>query len=293
MKKRTFRSVINSLFVIALFGLVITSCNNEDPINEDPSVSLEASAYSQAEIDDISEGVNDITENVFFDIENKSKSKIELSKSSSVSKFLPDCVTITKVLTGGSKNVIIDYGEGCTMRNENILSGKIILDITFNLGELKATVSSSFDNFYFNGKKVEGTVIKSHTISSGIPEANISTDIKIIWEDESFVTVSGERKRVWIDGFSNMDFGDNVFLVSGSWTVTKKDGTVRVVTTVEPLRREMSCRYIVSGIVKIEQDDKEITVDYGNGDCNDLANALINGNEFEFHIGQKHKKKGI
>lgn len=293
MKKRTFKSVINSLFVIALFGLVITSCNNEDPINEDPSVSLEASAFSQAEIDDISEGVNDITENVFFDIENQSKSKIELSKSSSVLKFLPDCVTITKVITGDSKNVIIDYGEGCAMRNENILSGKIILDITFNLGELKATVNSSFDNFYFNGKKVEGTIIKSHTISSGIPEANISTDIKIIWEDESFVNVTGERKRIWIDGFSNMDFGDNVFLVSGSWTVTKKDGTARVVTTMEPLRREMSCRYIVSGIVKIEQDDKEITVDYGNGECNDLANAIINGNEFEFHIGQKRKKKGI
>ena len=288
MKKRTLISVINSLFMIALFGLVITSCNSEDPVNEDQSSSLESIAFSQAEIDDVSEGVNDIIENVYFDIENQSKSKNELSKSSSVFKFLPDCVTITKVITGNSKNVIIDYGDGCTMHNENILSGKIIMDITFNIGELKAIINASFDNFYFNGKKVEGNVIKNHTLSGGIPVANINSDIKIIWEDGNFATVKGQRKRAWIEGFRNLDFGDNVFLISGNWTITRKDGTVRNVSTQESLRREMSCRYIVSGIVKIEQGDKEIIVNYGNGDCDDLATALINDIEFEFQIGKNN-----
>jgi len=288
MKKRTLISVINSLFMIALFGLVITSCNSEDPVNEDQSSSLESIAFSQAEIDDVSEGVNDIIENVYFDIENQSKSKNELSKSSSVFKFLPDCVTITKVITGNSKNVIIDYGDGCTMHNENILSGKIIMDITFNIGELKAIINASFDNFYFNGKKVEGNVIKNHTLSGGIPVANINSDIKIIWEDGNFATVKGQRKRAWIEGFRNLDFGDNVFLISGNWTITRKDGTVRNVSTQESLRREMSCRYIVSGIVEIEQGDKDIIVNYGNGECDDLATALINDIEFEFQIGKNN-----
>lgn len=286
MKNKTLMSVINSLFMTALLGLVIVSCNSDDPVNEDQSTTMESSAFSQAEIDDVSEGVNDIIENVFFDFENKSKSKNEVSKTSSVFKFLPDCVEITKVMTGASKSIIIDYGDGCTMHNENILSGKIIMDLTFNIGELKVIINASFDNFYFNGIKVEGNIISNHTISSGTPVSIINTDIKIIWEDGNYATISGERKRAWIEGFRNLDFGDNVFLVSGNWIITKKGGTARNVSIVEPLRREMSCRYIVSGIVIIEHGDKEITVNYGGGECDDLATALINDREFEFHIGR-------
>ena len=288
MKKRTLISVINSLFMIALFGLVITSCNSEDPVNENQSSSLESIAYSQAEIDDISEGINDIIENVYFDIENQVESKNEVAKNTSILKFIPDCAVITKVNSGNTKNIIVDYGDGCTMHNENILSGKIIMNITFNIGELKAIINTSFDNFYFNGKKVEGNVKKTLSVVNGMPEANINTNIKIIWEDESYVTISGERKRVWIDGYNNFDFGDNVFLVSGNWTITKKNGNLRTVSIVEPIRREMSCRYIVSGIVKIEQGDQEIIVDYGDGECDDVATALINGTTIEFHIGRHH-----
>ena len=161
------------------------------------------------------------------------------------------------------------------------------MDITYNLGELKAMTYSSFNNFYLNGKKVEGNVSKTHTIVEGIPEANIKTDIKIIWEDETFATVIGERKRVWIEGLNNLIFGDNVFLVSGNWTITKNDGSVRNVSIIDPLRREMSCRFVVSGVVKIIQGEKEITVNYGDGECDDLATALIDGETFEFHIGRR------
>jgi hypothetical protein len=80
-------------------------------------------------------------------------------------------------------------------------------------------------------------------------------------------------------------------LISGNWTITKRDGTLRNVSIVEPLRREMSCRYIVSGTVKIEQGEKNITVDYGNGDCDDLATAEIYGKIFEFHIGENQFKQ--
>jgi len=288
MKKRKFRSVIDSLFIIAFFGLLVASCNNEDPINEDSSATLESSAFSQAEIDNVSEGVNDIIENVFFDVENPTSSKNEVSKNSSELKFIPDCVTITSVMTGNKKSVVIDYGEGCTMHNGNILSGKINMEITFVIGELKAIIDSSFDNFYFDGNKVEGVVKNTRTIANGVPEAVINSDIKIIWEDASFVTVVGKRKRVWIEGFKNFHFGDNVFLVTGNWTITKKDGVVRTITILESLRREMSCRYIVSGIVKIEQDGNGLTVNYGDGECDDLATVLIGDKQFEFHIGRRH-----
>ena len=287
MKKRTFKSVIHCLFIIALFGLVVTSCNNEDPINEDQSITFKESAYSQAEIDDVSEGVNDIIENVYFDIESQSIYKNEVSKSTPLLKFIPECVTITKVITTNTKNVTIDFGDGCTLHNGNILSGQIIMDITYKLGELKARTYSSFNNFYFNGKKVEGNVSKTHTIVEGIPEANIKTDIKIIWEDETFATVIGERKRVWIEGLNTLSFHDNVFLVSGNWTITKNDGSVRNVSIADPLRREMSCRFVVSGVVKILQGEKEITVNYGDGECDDLATALIDGETIEFHIGRR------
>ena len=113
---------------------------------------------------------------------------------------------------------------------------------------------------------------------NGIPVATITKDITITWENNDVVTIQGERQREWIEGFSDKIWGNNVFSVTGTWTTTRKNGVVRTAKITTPLIRKAPCRFIVSGIVEI---NRNITIDYGNGECDNLAMGYSNGKEYE------------
>ncbi|NOQ92240.1 MAG: hypothetical protein GQ552_05925 [Flavobacteriaceae bacterium] len=287
MRKQTKNLILTSIVLFVFTSIMLTSCEQENTSIDDDTLSQDlASVATQTEIDQISEGVDDIVDNTSFDFTSNTVEKGSDTKTNDEQAFLPDCVIITKVITRNSKKVTLDYGDGCTTRNKNYLSGKIIMEMKYNTEEKSINIDYSFDNFYFNGKKVEGEVhkYKIRINENGNPEATIKRDIKITWEDDSFVTIVGERKREWVEGFGNDLWGDNVFLITGNWTVTKKDGTVISVTVLEALKRSMTCRFLVSGIVEIQENDRKIVLNYGDGTCDDLAMATINGVEHEIHL---------
>ncbi len=287
MKTRQEQNIRLGFLTFFVIGILFISCDDNN-LGIDDTITLdETSAKTQTEIDDVSESVDAIIEDIYFNETNPTAAKSDNTES----KFLPDCVTITKVITKGTKEVTIDYGDGCTTKNDNVLKGKIFVTFKFNISELSVDIDYTFEDFYFNDKKIEGTVHKARIKinDSGNPQATINRDIKIIWEDGTFVSVKGERTREWVEGFGNKVWGDNVFLITGKWTITNKDGEIKIATIIEPLRREMSCRFIVSGITEIEIGDKKITLNYGDGTCDDIAIATVNGEEHEIHLSKRRK----
>lgn len=285
MKNLILKITISIFFL----GTVFISCKEDSLALETDLASKDLStAITQSEIEDISEGVNDIIENAYFDIENNNALKSDDDKNVE-QNFFPDCLTITKVIVDGHKNVTLDYGEGCLIRNDNFLSGIIIMDIDYNNGDNSVNIDYTFDNFYFNNNKVEGEVHKFRIRENenGFPQATINRNIKIIWEDNSFVHIKGERTREWIEGFNNDLWGDNVFLVTGTWAITHKDGTNRTATVIEPLKRVMACRFLVSGEVEIQKNDNSLTLNYGNGECDDLAEVTIGDVVHEIHLRKR------
>ena len=287
--KRLNKNIAFKGLLFTISCLLISCDQNSINTDSETDAQLLSKAETQTEIDNISESLNDIDENIFLTYGSSTSSKEIENKDSELNKFMPDCVVITKVITDTFKSITIDYGDGCTTKNDNFLSGKILLEISFDFINKTANIDYTFDNFYFNNKKTEGNIHKVRTWinENGNPQAIINKDIKIIWEDGTFVTVKGERKREWVEGFDNGIWGDNVFLITGTWTVTQKDGTDRIVTIIEPLKRKTACRFIVSGIVEIQENDKVVSVNYGSGECDDLAIATFNGVDHEIHIGKR------
>lgn len=291
MKRLNKNIAYKGFLLLFSISFLLVSCNQDDLSSESETDSqILAKAETQTEIDNISESLNDIDENVFLTFGSSTASKDITDKNSDQNKFMPDCVVITKVITNSHKSITLDYGDGCSTRNDNFLSGKIILEISFNFINKSANIDYTFDDFYFNNKKIEGKIHKVRTWinENGNPQATINKDIKIIWEDGTFVTVKGNREREWIHGFGNDIWGDNVFLITGTWTVTHKDGTNRTITIIEALKRKTACRFIVSGIVEIQARDKIISLDYGSGECDDLAIATFNGIDHEIHLRKKN-----
>jgi hypothetical protein len=254
------------LFIISC--VLIVSCENSDSVDLiEPVTSNEAILL--AEVDDVSDEVNNIIDDFLVENEDFSKNSDIEGK---VEDILP-CVTKTIVLTTLTKEVTLDFGEGCELPSGNVLSGKIVMSFAVDTSVNKLTVTHTFENFYFNDISVEGgnTIVRERENDNGNPQSTITFGTTLTWPDGVYASREGTKIREWIEGYDTRNFGDNVFLISGNWVLTFRDGTVVSSTVIEPLRREMACRFIVSGIIDLEKNDRSGTLDFGDGTCDNKA----------------------
>ncbi len=279
MKKQKLNLGIIALLLI---GLVFTSCSNDEAVIEDnvsSEIDLKA-AESEAEIDKISDETSAIIEEAYL-IE-----EFPETKSLSTDRYLPDCVTITIVLVQNMKTVTIDFGDGCELRNGNVVSGKIILQYEKDPGA-SVMKSFEFDGFTFNDKAVAGggSILREKENENGNPQSTKTFDVTVTWPDGASANKNGTKVREMIEGQETSAWGDNVFLITGNWMFTRRNGTVLSAEIIEALRRELACKFIVSGIVELNKNENNAVLNYGDGSCDDLATVSINGGEErEIHL---------
>jgi len=266
-----------SILIIAFVGLLFTSCQSEDTTIDVPTsqeIDLK-STETEAEMNEISDETSALIEEAYLTEE------FPETKSNAANRYLPDCVTITIVLVQNMKTVTIDFGEGCELRNGNVVSGKIILEYEKDPEAATKMISFEFDEFVFNDKSVEGngSILRERSNENGNPQSTRTGDVTVTWPDGTFANKNGTKIREWIEGVGTGAWGDNVFLITGNWMFTKKNGTVLSATILTALRRELACKFIVSGLVELQKNENNALLDYGNGDCDDLATVSINGGE--------------
>jgi hypothetical protein len=55
---------------------------------------------------------------------------------------------------------------------------------------------------------------------------------------------------------------------------------------VEPLLKKMSCRWIVSGTIEMQAGENLVILDYGDGECDNIATITVNGETTEITLPQ-------
>jgi hypothetical protein len=266
-----------SILMFALVGLLLTSCQDEEAtanVVASQEIDLK-STETEAELDNVSDESSAIIEEAYLTEE------FPETKSTVLDRYLPDCVVITKVITQNNKEVTIDFGDGCELRNGNVVKGKIILVYEKDTEAATKTISFAFDSFVFNDKNVEGSgsILRERSNENGNPQSTRTGDVTVTWLDGSVANKNGTKIREWIEGYGTGVWGDNVFLITGNWMFTKKNGTVLAAKVVEPLRRELACKFLVSGIVEVTKNENNALLNYGEGDCDSMAIVSINGGE--------------
>ena len=268
MKKHVKRVNIVGLMMMA--AMAVVSCNKE----ESPALVQEEENFDVAELkaSDETELISDEIISIGEDVYSSDEIS-ETSKSFYTSDYLPDCVTITTVITSTSKEKTIDFGEGCELPNGNILSGIIYLGYLKDMDMATKTLSLSLENFTFNGVAVEGSasIERMRANENGNPQSDAVGNFSAEWPDGATASFTGNRTREWIEGYGSGFWGDNVFLISGTKTYTGKLGNVFMKETITPLRREWACRFIVSGILEISRNEATASLDFGDGSCDALA----------------------
>lgn len=199
---------------------------------------------------------------------------------------LSDCVIMTRELNESNDTVtmIIDYGEGCEGLDGKIRSGRIIIIRTGRMYWDGTTQSEvTFDNYIIDGKQVSGTKTKIGFINdAGNRQHNIVVVGQIILaENAGTISWNANRTREVVVGSDTRFKLDDVIHVTGSSSGVTADGSVFTSEIIEPLVRihEEGCyRFYVAGITHITRGaDTEITINYGDGTCDNLAEITTNG----------------
>lgn len=289
------KSILKLFAIIALGGFTFISCedsNSNDILNESSELT-EEETIALIESDDISDDVDNYLD-TFIAEDFSVASKDEVSKESEITIVVPDCVIKTVVIEGATKTVTFDFGEGCEFPFGDVLAGKMMMSYVYDIDAKTVTITHTFDGFTFNDVLVEGenVIVRTKENSDGNPQSVKTMDVKHTWPDGEFTSKKGTVTREWIEGAGTKNWGDNVFIITGTKTVTFKDGTVCTLEVVDGLRREIACRFIVSGVLKITKGDREGTLNFGDGSCDNTAIFTnSNGEEKEITLRKRVMNK--
>lgn len=254
-------------FISALFVsvVILTSCADDEATLTD-EISSE-NVQKSTDIDAVSDNLSSVIEAVYILEEGLG------GKTINNDPFLPECLTKTVVTNGNTRTVTLDFDD-CYLPNGNHLDGIINISYVRDPDAHTRTITYSLSDFYFNDINIAGggTILREKMNDNGNPQSTRNEDITVTWPNDFSANRVGVVVSEWVEGFDTpFIWRDNVFSITGNWTTDFSNGDVNTGLVTTPLRRNLVCRYIVSGIIALTHNTAEGTLDFGDGNCDNEA----------------------
>jgi hypothetical protein len=303
--KLKFNIIQLSLIAITFLAISFLACNKEGssegtPAQEEAATVASSESDAEADIlfnglfDDVM-GVNDEVGLAGTGIFGKT---IQVNTDGSPGTArITACPDVTVVLLNSPalfpKKVILDFGSGCTSRDGHHRRGKIINVYTNRLIIPGAMATTTFDGFYFDTIKVEGT----HKITN-IAEVNALakkwkvevTGAKLTKPNGDFTEWNRTNIITQIENLSPTNVRDIAMKIEGYGSGrTKRNGILVAweAEIIDPLLKRFSCRWIVKGKVRIKRANLTANsrwvavIDFGGGTCDNRAYLTVDGRSRE------------
>jgi hypothetical protein len=259
------------MMIGSLVMLSLISCQKDSSTIESASLNI---ADDDAVTDQVFEDVFNTADNATIMLDQPGKS----AEARSLVTLADSCPTVTVSVPDADlwpKVITVDFGAGCTGLYDNTRSGRIIIEITGPRLDIGTKRTVTFDNYYFNGIKVEGTKVIENTGYNDNQNLVLSvklTDGKLTLPDGRFILRSFDHQREWIAGLLTKNIWDDECLITGTATGTNLDGITYTNTITSALHWKRVCFFIVSGVIKMEREGKDpVELNYGSGDCDAIA----------------------
>jgi len=189
--------------------------------------------------------------------------------------------------------ITIDFGDGCEDKKGNVRTGKII--VTYNGRRFfpGSTIVTTFENYTINGVLIEG--VRTVSNSSGSLEEHPSFTIVVVggkatWPDGTFATREATRKREWIRASNPLK---DEWHVTGTASGTNRNGVSYTMEITEALVYKRECEVgsrifiAVAGEKVLTTENRLITINYGDGECDKLVTVTTNGESKEIEVRGK------
>lgn len=255
-----------NLYLVGSLFLTLFSCSKEDIVVDRELVNAYAEIEFSSEVD-FNSGIDAASDNSSF------TSRSEINSNTS----LASCATVTvDNATPGvfPKTFTIDFGSGC-VSNGILRSGSITVTVTnyiMTAGSVTTIVRGN--NYYINGRKVEGTIVYENTTTDvNNPKWNRTiTNGRTTTTSGDIYTHSGTRTVKQIAGVSTLTLVDNIYeITTGNHTITKNNNNTLTATVVEPLIKKYACAHISQGQLDLQGSILDGILDYGDNTCDYFA----------------------
>ncbi len=289
---KTNKFLITGLFIAIAGILFLTACNKDEEKKSEPISNK-----------DIETAQNDALTDIMFEksFENVDKELSELDQKSykppGLKSLSADSMNITVTNTDSvTREIIIDYGDGYVNWRGDTLKGKITITQKHGYmmqGSERTVVLDSLkiNNIELRGTRTvtrEGYNVNDYTIIWDIK----LTGGKIIIDDTHTITREVTRKtRTRYFGPNVFDWNDDYVKITGEVTGVNILGE-SYTHTLNNLKRMMTCWFFTSGSITIQSGDRpEITLDYGNGECDQYATIIKGENEKQINLYRPRANK--
>ncbi len=241
-------------------GLFITACKKDNL-----TLGFEDSEQMVASQDQTT------AEDLYTDVEDQADWAIETRGAG------PDpCPIVTIDPDDGSypRTITIDFGDGCVGPKGRVRKGKIIVTVTDTITNAGAVRTTTFEDFYIDGVKVEGT--KTLTNLGFDDEGNVAfnrtvTGGKLTFPNGDVATWESDFTLTQVEGGNTPTYLDNVFEITGHSSGVNRHGKSYSTEILEPVVRKKLCPWAVAGVLSLTIEDKTVTIDYGDGECDNKA----------------------
>ena len=263
---------------ILLSSLLFTACKKESTPEPETDPAIEATfelSTDQATSEFMAEDDNDI---LMESTEDKGILGNFAPNTTEPDNFLP-CANVTITPANGfPKTIRMTFDSTCVSPRGVRRSGVVKVVISDTLRRAGSTAVMTFENYYVNRFKREGVHTWSNTSVPGIRRWRREVeDGKITGPGGRFWLHESVKIVTQIAGVSTPQRLDDVFSITGNYSVTNPQGGTRSAEIILPLQKKVSCANIDSGRIRFEGPNHFAVLDYGNGECDRIAVISING----------------
>ena len=283
------KSIRFSAFIaVAVFAFALTGCKKASQEAEDwQSATDQASAESlHSDADDVIDNAANETGAAFG---GKGGGTIDetLTICGIVNVDSTEIQGVSTVINGRifPRTITIDFGTGtvCTgglLNRARELKGKTTIVLNAPLRKAGSVATQTFQDFYIDGRKLEGTRTRTNNTVNGVPIFTIAmANGKITDTDGKTFTWNSTRTRTWTAGYETLTRADDKFSLIGSGSGTNRNGNAFSATITNPIDMEYACRYPTRGTVVVTRENlQDRTIDFGAGTCDATATVNVNGN---------------
>jgi len=256
------------LGIVALFfvGSIFVACNKEDVGTVIPD-SLSTVTQDFVTVQGIDENIETETD-------------LALDARGGGGGNLGGCPEVSVVPDDGSfpKTITFDYGtDGCEGPHGRIRKGQIVVEISDSLRHAGATKTVTFVNFSVDSIQIEGnrTFVNNGTDDTGNISFSKTGSMNFTFPDDATSERTYSYTRSQIEGAETHLRFDDVFEITGSSNGINRKGVAYSSEILEALVKRNNCPWIVKGIVALTFDGNTRTINYGDGNCDPLAEVTL------------------
>lgn len=241
-------------FLAAITGLLVLSCSTDnDEVNPPEGQELtQAELKTILEADEISGAVDSILAEVYMN-------------DGSGAKSAPECYDAVYSETGFTVTF-----NNCVLNETDNANGT--LDVVYDNDGQSASFTATYTDFYVGTIQLNGT--RTFTFIGNMEQNSysfsVSSEMTATFADETSIAENGTKTVVLTLGET---LESSTVEVSGNWTVVH-DGNTYSVEVTDTLEGNFSCAYLVSGIMDVNKNGLAISVDFGDGSCDDVATVI-------------------